>query len=338
MFTLAELAELVAGQIAGDPTVTITGANPFDSAQPGDITFAGAPAYWGRIDQCPASAVIVPLSCPPASKPILRARNPKEAFARITAHLYRRPFEANGIAKMASIGEACSISDRVSIAAFVSVGDRTKIGDEVTLHAGVSIGADCSIGRGCVLHANVTLYPGVVLGDRVVIHSGTVIGADGFGYVFNGSEQVKVPQLGSVEIQDDVEIGANSCVDRATFGKTVIERGVKIDNQVHIAHNCRIGENTIIVGCVGISGSVRIGRNCIIAGQAGVADHVSIGDNVIVMQKTAVTKDVPSGTQVAGLHGREYRQELKIEALQRRLPEILARLKALEKRDQESGD
>lgn len=336
MFTLAELTELVAGELAGDPTVTITGANPFDSAQPGDITFAGTPAYLAKIDQCPASAVIVPLSCKTSSKPLLRARNPKEAFARITTHLYRRPFEETGISKMASIGEACAINDRVSIAAFVSVGDRARIGEEVTIHSGVSIGADCSIGRGCVLHANVTLYPGVVLGDRVIIHSGTVIGADGFGYVFNGREQVKVPQVGSVEIQDDVEIGANSCIDRATFGKTVIERGVKIDNQVHIAHNCRIGENTIIVGCVGISGSVQIGRNCILAGQAGVADHVTIGDNVIVMQKTAVTKDVPSGTQVAGLHGREYRKELKIEAMQRRLPELLARLKALEKKGETS--
>jgi UDP-3-O-[3-hydroxymyristoyl] glucosamine N-acyltransferase len=173
-----------------------------------------------------------------------------------------------------------------------------------------------------MLHSNVTLYQGVTIGKRVVIHSGTVIGADGFGYVFDGKQQVKVPQTGSVEIHDDVEIGANSCVDRATFGSTVIERGAKLDNHVHVAHNCRIGENTVIVGCVGLSGSVTIGKNCILAGQCGTVDHINIGDNVRVMARAVVTKDIPSGSVVSGRYGRSHQQELKQEALLRRLPEI----------------
>lgn len=190
----------------------------------------------------------------------------------------------------------------------------------------------CVIGTGCTLHPSVTVYPGVILGKRVTVHSGTVLGADGFGYVRDGDEQVKLPQTGNVEIGDDVEIGANSCVDRATFGSTVLEKNVKIDNHVHIGHNCRIGEGTIIVGSVGISGSVTIGKNCIFAGQSGASDHVNIGDNVIVLAKTAVTKDVPSGMTVSGLHGRDHRGQIKTEAILNRLPDMYKDLKTIKKK------
>jgi UDP-3-O-[3-hydroxymyristoyl] glucosamine N-acyltransferase len=227
-----------------------------------------------------------------------------------------------GISPLAHISESSRLSEDVTIFPFVFVGDEVVIEKGVTLFSGVHVGNHCVIGRGCVLHPNVTLYENVSLGERVILHSSTVIGADGFGYVFDGQTQVKIPQTGTVTIGDDVEIGANSCVDRAGFGATVLERGVKLDNHVHIGHNCRIGENTVMAGQVGLSGSVEVGKNCTFAGHSGVVDHVKIGDQVTVMMKSAVSKDIPSQSVVSGQPAMEHRQWMKIEAAGRRFPEI----------------
>jgi UDP-3-O-[3-hydroxymyristoyl] glucosamine N-acyltransferase len=242
-----------------------------------------------------------------------------------------KPFRNLGVSHQASVSKTCQLSEPVAIHPFVSIGDGVVIEEEVTLCPGVVIGDGCRIGAGSTLHPNVSLYAGVSVGKGVVLHSGTVIGADGFGYVHDGEKQVKIEQSGSVEIGDYVEIGANSCVDRATFGTTVLESHVKLDNLVHVGHNCHIGENTVIVGCVGISGSVTIGKNCVVAGQAGVSDHVTIGDDVIVMQKTAVTKDIPSGSRVGGPYSRDYRSELKIQAVTQKLPEIYQEIRRFRK-------
>lgn len=322
MYTLAELAEYTGGSISGDSGVQIRKVRPFENAESGDITLAVSTELISKLKDSRASAVIVPMDVGFEGKPLLHCMNPKLAFAQILSRFTVKPFQSSGISPNASIGENCRISSEVRISDFVSIGKDSQIGDRVTIESGSIVGENCRIGNDSTLHPNVTLYPGTTLGERVIIHSGTVIGADGFGYVFDGEKQFKVPQVGSVEICDDVEIGANSCVDRATFGKTIIHKGVKLDNHVHIAHNCSIGENTIIVGAVGISGSVKIGKNCLFAGQSGTVDHVTIGDNVIVMAKTAVTKDVPSGSRISGTHGRDHRQQLKIEAILRRLPEI----------------
>jgi UDP-3-O-[3-hydroxymyristoyl] glucosamine N-acyltransferase len=322
MYTLRQIAQEVGGEIFGDPETKITGIKPFDKAASGDLTVAVSKRYLDQIDSSLASAVIVPFHVRSEKKALLSVENPKLVFAKALQFFTAAPFEAKGISQLASIGRRCQVSDLVSIHPFAAVGDDVAIDENVTIESGAVVGDKCRIGAGTTLHSNVTLYPGVKIGKRVVLHSGTVIGADGFGYVYDGQQQVKVPQIGTVEIHDDVEIGANSCVDRATFGSTVLERGVKLDNHVHIAHNCRIGENTVIVGCVGISGSVTIGKNCILAGQCGTVDHVRIGDNVQVMARAVVTKDVPSGTVVSGSYGRSHRQELRQEALLRRMPEI----------------
>jgi UDP-3-O-[3-hydroxymyristoyl] glucosamine N-acyltransferase len=322
MYTLEQLAEQTGGWVIGDPETEITGVQPFEEAGPGDITVALSRRFLEALPSTEASAVIVPDSTVSKAKMLLVVENPKLAFAQILHLFTSKPFRATGISPLASIGEDCRIADAVSIHPFASVGSNVVIDERVTLWPGVVVGDDCRIGERSTLHPNVTIYPKVSVGKDVILHSGTVIGADGFGYVFDGKRQVKLPQTGSVEIRDEVEIGANSCVDRATFGTTIIERGVKLDNHVHIAHNCRIGENTVIVGCVGISGSVQIGRNCILAGQCGTVDHVKIGDNVKVMARAVVTKDVPSGSTISGSHGRDHRQQLKIEALVRRLPHI----------------
>lgn len=327
--TLAELARLVGGEVDGDPQLAISGAGPFETADTHEITLAADRRYLSRLAETRAGAVIVPAEARTTGKPLLRTRQPKVAFARILQHFHSQPFAATGVSPLASVGEGCRIPELVSIHPFVVLGRGVELGERVTLWPGVFVGDGCRIGSDSTLYPNVTLYPGVRLGCRVVVHSGTVLGADGFGYVFDGQKQVKLPQTGGVEIGDDVEIGANCCIDRATFGTTRIENHVKLDNLVHIAHNCRIGENTVIVGCVGISGSVEVGRNCVFAGQSGVADHVRIGDGVTVLARSAVYSDIPAGKVVSGTPARDHREELKTQAALRRLPETLKELRRL---------
>ncbi len=329
MFTLGELASKVGATVAGDAALKINWVRPFDVAGPGDLTLAADRKHLAQLERTGASAVIVPLGTSPSTtKSLLVTDQPKVAFARLLAVFTQKPFVARGVSSLAHIGKGCSIPPEVTIAPFAFIGDDVVVGDRVTIMSGVHVGDGCSIGAGSTLHPNVVLYPGITLGKRVILHGGCVIGADGFGYVFDGKEQVPIPQTGTVVIGDDVEIGANSCVDRATFGETVIERGVKIDNQVHIGHNCRVGENTVIVAQVGISGSVEIGRNCVFAGHSGVVDHVKIGDEVTVLMKSAVSKDVPSGTVVSGQPALDHRRSLRIQAAVRRLPEVLDKLRA----------
>ncbi len=322
MYTLQKLAEHVGGRVAGDSQLEIRGIQPFETAGPGDLTLAGQKKYQEHLDQTRASAVIVSPDVESDEKPLLQVERPKVAFARLLALFHPRPAEVQGISPLAHISESSRLSEDVTIFPFVFVGDEVVIEKGVTLFSGVHVGNHCVIGRGCVLHPNVTLYENVSLGERVILHSGTVIGADGFGYVFDGQTQVKIPQTGTVTIGDDVEIGANSCVDRAGFGATVLERGVKLDNHVHIGHNCRIGENTVMAGQVGLSGSVEVGKNCTFAGHSGVVDHVKIGDQVTVMMKSAVSKDIPSQSVVSGQPAMEHRQWMKIEAAGRHFPEI----------------
>ncbi len=336
MYRLDELARKVEGTVIGDGEVLIRGVRPFEEARPGDITLATSRRFRQQPESTRASAILAKPGLGPITKPVLEVANPKLAFARLLQLFTEKPFSPLGISPQAAIGSACRIDDSVSIHPFVSIGNEVEVGPGVTLHPGVCIGNGCRIGSRSTLYSNVTLYRDVFLGSNVVIHSGTVIGADGFGYVFDGENQVKIPQTGRVEIGDDVEIGANSCIDRATFGSTVLEKGVKLDNLVHVGHNTRIGANTVVVGCVGISGSVNIGRNCILAGQSGVIDHIKIGDDVTVMVKTAVTRDVPSGSVISGPYGRDHRHELKIGALLRKLPRIYQEWKELKAQLQES--
>lgn len=331
------MAQLVDGRIRGDETLEIRAVQPLEAAGPGDLTWAEGRRNLARLEACPASAAIVPPGFSSPNKTLLEVTRPKLAFAQILGYIHRTPFQAKGVSPLASVGKACRITPEVCIYPFACLGDRVAIGNRVTVFSGVHIGDDCVVGDDVVLHPNVVLYPGVRLGNRVVIHGGTVIGADGFGYVFDGSRHVKIPQTGTVIIEDDVEIGANSCVDRGTFGATIIEQGVKLDNHVHIAHNCRVGSNTVMVAQVGVSGSVTIGRNCIFAGHSGVVDHVTIGDDVKVMMKTGVSKDVPSRTSVSGQPAMDHRRAMRIESIVRRLPEIYEEWKALKRRMKDEG-
>ena len=332
LYRLRQLAKHVGGEVAGDPDTPNRRLRPFETAGPGDLTLAVEKRYEERIRETGASAVIVSKTVRFRNRPLLRVDNPRLAFARLLQFIDKTPFVPTGVSPDATVGRDCSIPERVSIHPHAYVGDGVTLGEEVTLHPGVYVGNGCTIGDGTILHPNVTVYDGIRIGARVILHSGAVIGADGFGYVFDGERQVKIPQRGTVVIEDDVEIGANSCVDRATFGQTTIGRGVKLDDHVQIGHNCTIGENTVMVGQVGVSGSVTVGRNCILAGQSGVVDHVRIGDGVKVLAKTAVTKDVPDGMTVSGQPARDHRTTVKIQALTRRLPQLMAEWRAWKKR------
>ena len=329
MYTLERLARHVDGEIDGDSRLQIARVRPFDEAVEGDITLAVETRYLTRLGQTGASAVIVPLDSPASAKGLLRVANPRLAFAQVLRLLHGQPLPSPGISERSSLGEGCQVAPSVSVAPLACLGERVTLEEHVSVGSGCCIGDDCHIGEGSLLHANVTLYPGVRVQERVILHSGCVIGADGFGYASHPQGHFKIEQTGTVLIESDVEIGANSCVDRGTFGATVIGKGTKIDNLVHIGHNCRIGRDTIIVGCVGISGSARIGDNCLIAGQAGVSHHVTVGDGVTILQKAAVMKDVPSGKTVSGIHARDHMEELRIEAALRRLPRLLKEWRAL---------
>ena len=329
MYTLAELAERIGAELVGDPTRRIEGIAPFEVAGPCDITLASDKRFLRQLTESCAAAVIVPSDHAGQEGSQLKVADPKLAFVQLMHLFFDKPFAARGVSQDAVIGTDCQIADEVNIRAGACIGDRVQIDRHVTIHAGTVVGDDCAIGAGATLYPNVSLYPGVRLGKRVIIHSGSVIGADGFGYVRDGERQLKVPQTGRVRLEDDVEIGANSCVDRATFGETVIARGVKLDNHVHVGHNCRIGENSVIVGQVGLSGSVTVGRNCVVAGHVGFVDHVTIGDNVIVMANTVVTREAPSGAVISGDPSRNHRENLKLQAIMRRLPEMYAMFRGL---------
>jgi UDP-3-O-[3-hydroxymyristoyl] glucosamine N-acyltransferase len=257
--------------------------------------------------------------------------NPKYAFARLVQQFFVAPYKARGIAPQVVQGIGAQIGPDVSIWPFVTLGDRVRIGARVTLYPGVFIGDDSVVEDDSLLYPNVTVQERCTIGKRVIIHSGTVIGSDGFGYVQQEGRHHKIPQIGTVVIEDDVELGANVTVDRATFGRTVIKRGAKVDNLVQIAHNVVIGSNCILVAQAGISGSTALGKNVVLAGQVGVAGHLTLGDNVMVGAQAGVTKSVPAGARLWGTPARPLARVKRVHAVLQRLPELYQKVEELEK-------
>jgi len=332
---LRELAEWVGGKVIGDGEVEIVGVASIDEAKAGQITFVAHPKYLQKMSLTEASAIIVSPEVTQAEKPLLCVINPQLAFAKVVSLFCSSPYEPKGIDPHAWISPTAQLGRDLTIYPFVYVGDRCQIGDRVTLYPGVSIGEDCSIGEQSVIYPNVSIYSRTVIGKRVILHSGVVVGSDGFGYVKDGRKNVKIPQVGSVEIEDDVEIGANTTIDRAALGKTMIRRGVKIDNLVQVAHNVVIGEDSIIVAQVGISGSTKIGSNVILAGQVGVVDHVEIGDNVMVGAQSGVPYDLAPNQGYTGSPALPHREFLRVVSLFPKLPELRKTLLHIEKRIEE---
>jgi len=329
---LKELAEWVEGTVVGDGEVEISGVASIEEARAGEITFIASPKYLPKLSETRASAVIVSKEVTQADKPLLCVTNPYLAFAKILILFSHKPYQSKGIDTNAWVSPTAKLGKELTVHPFVYVGDRCSIGDRVTLYPGVYVGEDSTIGEDSTLYSNVSIYPGTTIGKRVILHSGVVVGSDGFGYVKEGKKNVKIPQIGGVEIEDDVEIGANSTVDRATFGKTTIRRGVKIDNLVQVAHNVVIGEDSILCAQVGISGSTKIGSNVTLAGQVGVVDHTEIEDNVMVGAQAGVTHRLPPNQGYVGSPAMPHREFLRVNAVFSKLPEMRKSLIEIEKR------
>jgi UDP-3-O-[3-hydroxymyristoyl] glucosamine N-acyltransferase len=330
--TLGELAALVGGSLEGDPALVITGIAGLQEAQPGEITFVAEQKYLRTLTTAKASAVILDRTMP-ADRPAIRVDQPYHAFATLLTCFYPRPCPPAGINAPAAIGEHVHLGQEVTLLPFVTLSDDVTIGDRVVLYPGVFVGPGSSIGDDSVVYANVTIYDRVTIGRQVIIHAGAVIGADGFGYApSSDGRHLKIPQVGGVRVEDEVEIGANVCIDRATLGETLIRRGTKIDNLVHIAHNVEVGEDNLLLAQVGISGSCRLGTHVTLAGQVGVIDHVEIGDHATVIAQAGIAKDVEPRTIMAGSVAIPHPVWRRVQAATPRLPELLRTVAALERR------
>lgn len=331
-YTTGQIAERIGATVIGDPELPLTGFAPADSARPGDLTFAENESYFARAKQSAASAILVAGDFPPDAKTLIRVTSARVAFAQVLPLFFPDPTFTPGIHPSAVVASTAQVDPTAHVGPHCVVGERVKIGPGAVLIAQVYVGDDCTVGEQTRLFPHVTLYQRSHLGKRVRIHAGAVIGADGFGYVFDGSEHRKVPQVGQVQIQDDVEVGANTTIDRAALGATIICKGTKIDNLVQIAHNVTIGEHSIIVAQVGIAGSTKIGANVTVAGQAGIAGHLRIGDRVTLAAQSGVMHHIPEGQKWMGSPAQPdritKRQLLAIE----RLPDLLRRVHELERR------
>lgn len=330
-FTVEYIAEKLSARLAGNKAEEIIGVSSFETAEEGTITFAARPEFIKKIGECRASAIIVPDGVHAKGKTLLFVDNPLSAFVEVIKMFYPERSYREDISSWAVVSSTASVGKGTTIFPLAYVGENTTIGENAVIFPGVIVMENCKIGDNTVLFPNVVLYDGCKIGNNVRVHSGSVIGADGFGYFRNLSGHVKIPQVGIVEIEDDVEIGANCTIDRATLGGTQIKRGTKIDNLVHIGHNVRIGERNILVAQVGISGSTDIGNDSILAGQVGVVDHVKIGDNVIVGAQSGVANDLPDTGMFMGAPAVAHSIWLKYVSIFPRLPEMRKRLMELEK-------
>jgi len=331
--TLKELAGLIQGSVKGDEDIIIEGIAKAEEAKRGEITFAISKKFLDKARNGQASAVIVPLEIKNFPKPIIRTKNPRLAFAQVLELFTPQIQRFSGIHPTALIGKDVKLGKDVTLGPYVVVGDRVRIGDNVYLSSGVYLGNKVVIGKDSFIHPRVTILDDAVIGERVIIHSGTVIGVDGFGFVKkeDGSYH-KIPQVGRVVIGNEVEIGANVAIDRATTGETRIGSGCKIDNLVHIAHNVTLGKNVAIVALAGISGSSTLEDGVILAGQTGVTEHVTIGSNTIVAAKAGVTKDTGSGLFVSGFPARLHSKQKRAKAIANHLPQLVKRIRELEKK------
>ena len=333
-YTLAQVAQHIGAKLQGDENHVVIGISTLGKAQPNQLSFLSNPHYVKDLDKCQAGAVILsPKFAESCSTNVLMMENPYLGYA-VASQLFvsNETFEA-GIAPGANISSTASIGEGVSVGPNVTIEEGVQIGANCSIGAGCFIGRNTHIGNNVVLSPNVTLYHDVKLGDRVRVHSGAVIGADGFGFAPHQGGWAKIEQLGGVVINDDVEVGANTTIDRGALDDTVIETGVKLDNQIQIAHNVYIGANTVIAACVGISGSSRIGKHCMIGGGVGIAGHLTVTDKVHLTGMTLVTHDIKEpGVYSSGTAVEPNKSWRKNVARFRQLDGIARRVKTLEKR------
>lgn len=332
--TVAEIAEAVQGSVHGDPSTVICGIASIEEAKSGDIIFAENHRFLENARASMATAILAPQNAITSgdSKVWIGVENPRLAFVRLLDLFAPEQLAPRGVHATAVLGEGVTYGENISIGAQAVLGNNVRLGNDVTIHPLCYVGDDVEIGDGSVLYPNVTVLRGTHLGSRVVLHSGAVLGADGFGFLMVGGRHEKVPQIGTVIVEDDVEIGANSTIDRAKTGATRIGEGTKIDNLVHIAHNCQIGKHCLIVAQVGIAGSTTVGDYSVFAGQSGAADHAKIGARSVIAGRGGVIGEIPEGSFVSGFPARPHKEVLRAQAAQNKLPDLLKKMRALEKR------
>jgi UDP-3-O-[3-hydroxymyristoyl] glucosamine N-acyltransferase len=330
---LKEIAERLGLELRGDGASEISGPAALEVATPGTIVFVSGPKYAAALEATPAAcAIVTPELAPRARCAVLISKDPSYDFARLL-ELFHPPYRpAPGIDPTARIDPTAKLGDNASVGAFCAIGAGVRIGRNAVIHPHVTIYPSAIVGDDFVCHSGAAIREQVTIGNRVTILNGAVIGADGFGFIQQGERLVKVPQVGTVIIEDDVEIGANTAVDRATMGATIIRRGVKLDNLVHIGHNCEVGEFSRFAAQAGLAGSTRIGRWCQFGGQTGCADHAKIGDRVMVVAQSGIPHDVPAGAVIGGTPAMDIRAWRRLSAIQPRLPEMVRRIRALETR------
>lgn len=328
---LSKIAALVEGHIEGDE-VTITGVNTIDDAAEGQIAFVERADLLPQGEASSAAALIVSPGSKTTCKPIIVTEDPRLAFSKVLELFApeRRVYE--GIHPTAVIGSNASIADNVSVGAHAVLGDNVHLGAGTVIHPLAYVGHDVRIGEDCQIHPQVFIGERVTIGDRCIIHAGAALGCDGFGYLQQATGHRKIPQIGTVIIEDDVEIGANCTVDRATIAATIIGAGTKIDDAVHIAHNCVIGRNCLFAGQVGIAGSTTVGDGVIMGGQVGVTDHVRIGGNVVLAGQTGVFSDLEEPGIYSGYPARNHRGQMRVLAATQKLPDLMKTIRELQER------
>jgi UDP-3-O-[3-hydroxymyristoyl] glucosamine N-acyltransferase len=331
-YTLGELAALLQGELQGPADLVLEGLAAVDRATPREITFIAEKRYARLAGASQAGAFIVAPDLRDLGRPLIIVPHPYLAYARVAALFAPPPRAWPGISDRACLGRDLSLGREVSIAPLVFIGDRVRLGDGVTIMPGCYLGDEVQVGAGALLYPNVTILERCRLGERCIIHSGAVIGSDGFGFVPTAEGNVKIPQLGTVVIEDDVEIGANCAIDRGALGETRIGRGVKLDNLVHLAHNVVVGEYSLMAAQTGISGSSRLGRRVMLGGQVGLAGHLELGDGVRVGAKSGINHSIPAGQTVSGIPARPQKEWLQTMGVLPKLPELYRRLKRLEEK------
>lgn len=328
--TISEIAAQVRGEIIGDASTPITGFAPADQARSGDLTFADKEDYFKAAEQSEATAILVSGAFTSARKPIIRVANARVAVARLLPLFFPPEQQASGIHATAVIDPSAQIDPSAHVGPNCVIGARVRLGARCVLMGGNHIAKDCQLGEDVTLFPNVLLYARTQVGSRVTIHGGTVIGSDGYGYVFDEGRQRKMLQVGNVVIGDDVEIGANAAIDRAALGSTVIGKGTKIDNLVHVAHNVVLGSHCLIMGQVGFAGSTKLGDYCVIASQSGIAGHLTLGRQATVGAKSGVMRDVPDGGTVLGIPAQPDKQTKRQWIAVQKLPEIMRQMRELQ--------
>jgi len=329
---LKDIARILDGTIDGDEDTVISNISGIEDAKEGDITFVANPKYIKYIEQTNASAIVCSPDISSESKNLLKVKNPYLAYAKAITFLNPPRKETGTIDERAFIGKDVKLGENVTIYPFAFIGDGSTIGDNTTIYPNCFLGRKVKIGNNTFLHPNVTIREECIVGNNVIINSGAIIGSDGFGFAPDGAKKFKIPQLGIVQIDDDVEIGACTTIDRATMGKTWIKRGAKLDNLIQVAHNCTIGEDSIIIAHTGISGSTHIGDRVTMAGQSATAGHVKIGNDVTVGARGGIAVDVPPGQTVSGAPHMPHRDWLRSTLIFRKLPEMNQTIKELKKK------